>query len=64
MDLEIILKNEVSQGEKYKYYMILFAVESKKNIKWTYFQTASQTLKTNLCVSKGKGGGDKLGDWD
>ena len=27
--------------EKYKYYMILLAVESKKDIKWTYFQTAS-----------------------
>ena len=66
----MIILSEVSQTEKDKYHMIsLISVESKKNdtnepIYKT--ETGSQTLKANVCLTKGKGmgGRDKSGVWD
>ena len=41
-------------------------MESKKRIQMNLFAEQKQTLKTNLWLPKGKGGGgkDRLGTWD
>ena len=65
MDLEIILGEEVRQRKtniiRYGLYM-----ESKKMIQMNLFteQIDLQIQKTNLWLSKEKGGRDKLGVWD
>ena len=58
---------EWSKSDKDKYLMISLTCEiQKKWYKGTYLQNRNrQTSKTNLWLSKWKGGGrDKLGVWD
>ena len=52
-----------SDGEKQIYHLY---VGSKKWYKWTYLQNRSRVtnVENKLMVTKGIGGGNKLGDWD
>ena len=67
MDLEIIILSELSQTEKDKYHIISLICGIKKsdtNELIYKTETDSQTLKTNLWLPKGKGGGgDKFRIW-
>ena len=67
MGLEIIILSEVSQKKKDKYHMISFMHVIFKNDKNEIIyktETDSQTQKTNLCLPKRKGMGEKSGVWD
>ena len=60
MDLEISILSEVNQAEKSKYHMISLTSGILKNdLNELIYKTEidSQTCKTNLWLTKGKGGG-------
>ena len=68
-DLHIIMLGDVTQPEKDKYHVIsLICGIQKDNTNELIYQieTDSQTLKTNLWLSEGKGGGAgyKSGVWN
>ena len=67
MDLETVIQSEVSQKEKNKYHILTHVCGTQKNgTNELIYKTEieSQIQKTNLWLPGGKGGKDKLGDWD
>ena len=63
VDPEIIILSKVSQTEKHNYHMVLLICGIFKNdANELIYKIDSQTQKTNLQFSKGKGG-NKLGVW-
>ena len=63
MDLEIIIRSEVSQIEKDKYHMISFIYGIQKNDINLFTERDRLTdIENKLMVTKG--GRDKLGVWD
>ena len=67
MDLEVII---LSKYDKYREGQVLYVIISMWSVKrdanevMYETETDSQTQKTNLWLTKGKGGGDTLGIWD
>ena len=59
MDLEIIILSEISQKEKDKYMILLICGILKNGTNELIYkiETDAQTLKTDLWLPKGKGGG-------
>jgi len=58
MDLEVVILNEVSQGEKDKYYMVSLICSIQTNNTDSFnnkMETDLEMKKTNLWLSKGKG---------
>ena len=56
----MIILSEISQTEKEKYHMIslICGIKNNDTNEFIYkIETALQTLKTNLWILKGKGGG-------
>ena len=68
MDLETVIKSEVSQKEKNKYHILTFICGIQKNgiddlICKAEIET--QTQRTNVWAPRDEvGGWDELGDWD
>ena len=58
MDLEIIILSKISQTEKYKYHDIWYTwnIRNDTNEPIYKMETESQTQKTILWLSKGRGG--------
>ena len=65
MDLEIVIRSEVSQTQNDKY-MIAYIWHLKKEYKWSYLQNRNRVtdVESKLRLPGCKWGRDKLGDWD